>query len=47
MSGRSKGHAIIEFRRHKDAKNAVKQMNEFDIFGKKLKVSLLTETVSR
>jgi RNA-binding protein 39 len=31
ITGKSKGHAIIEFKRHRDAKDAVKQMNGFDI----------------
>jgi RNA recognition motif-containing protein len=43
MSGRNKGHAIIEFKRHKDAKYAVKEMDGFDINDKKLKVSIVTD----
>ena len=42
-----KGHAIIEFRSRGDAKYAVKKMNGFDINGKKLKVSLLTDTINK
>lgn len=38
ITGRIKGHAIIEFRKHRDAKDAVKEMNGFDVNGKKLKV---------
>ena len=47
ITGRNKGHAIIEFKRHKDAKGAVKEMNDFDINGKRLKVSILTDTVNK
>ena len=47
ITGKNKGHAVIDFRKHRDAKNAVKEMNGFDINGRKLKVSILTETVSR
>jgi RNA recognition motif-containing protein len=47
ITGRNKGHAIIEFRRHKDAKTAVKEMNAFDINGKKLKVSIVTDQLTR
>lgn len=47
ITGKNKGHAIIEFKRHKDAKNAVKEMNGFDINGKKLKVSILTDNVNK
>lgn len=43
ITGRNKGHAVIEFKRHRDAKNAVKEMNGFDINGKKLKVSIVTD----
>lgn len=35
---RNKGHAIVEFRRYKDAKVAVKEMNGFDINNRKIKV---------
>jgi RNA recognition motif-containing protein len=38
VTGRNKGHAIIEFRKHKHAKIASKEMNGFEINGKKLKV---------
>ena len=47
ITGKLKGHAIVEFRKHKDAKTAVKQMDGFNINGKKLKVSILTETINR
>lgn len=47
ITGRNKGHAIVEFKRHKDAKGAVKEMNGFDINGKKLKVSILSDTVNK
>ena len=47
ITGRIKGHAIVEFRRHKDAKYAVKEMNGFELYGKKLKVSILTENLNR
>jgi RNA-binding protein 39 len=47
ITGRNKGHAIIEFKRHRDAKDAVKEMNGFDINSKKLKVSILTESINR
>jgi RNA recognition motif-containing protein len=47
MSGRNKGHAVIEFKRHKDAKYAVKEMDGFDINDKKLKVSIVTDQQSR
>ena len=43
ITGKNKGHAIIEFRSHRDAKNAVKEMNGLDIKGKKLKVSIVTD----
>ena len=43
ITGKNKGHAIIEFKRHKDAKTAVKEMNGFEINGKKLKVTIVTE----
>lgn len=43
ISGKNKGHAIVEFKRHKDAKYAAKEMNGFDINGKALKVSILNE----
>lgn len=43
ITGRNKGHAVIEFVRHRDAKTAVKEMNGFEINGKKLKVSILTD----
>lgn len=44
ITGKNKGHAIIEFKRHRDAKDAVKEMNGFDVNGKKLKVSILSDT---
>mmetsp|Transcript_44267 Transcript_44267/g.42969 ORF Transcript_44267/g.42969 Transcript_44267/m.42969 type:complete len:274 (+) Transcript_44267:519-1340(+) len=46
-TGKIKGHAIVEFRKHRDAKTAVKQMDGFTINDKKLKASILTETVNR
>lgn len=42
-SGKNRGHAIIEFVRHRDAKNAVKEMNGFDVMGRQLKCSIVTE----
>jgi RNA-binding protein 23/39 len=47
ITGRNKGHAVIEFKKHRDAKNAIKEMNGFDINGRKLKVSILTDAVSK
>ena len=47
ITGRLKGHAVVEFKRHRDAKTAVKQMDGFDINGKRLKVQILTETMNR
>ena len=47
ITGRNKGHAIIEFKRHKDAKTAVKEMNGFDMNGKILKVSIVTDQDQR
>lgn len=44
ITGRNKGHAIIYFRRHKDAKNAVKEMDGFEINSRKLKVSIVTDS---
>ena len=42
-SGRNKGHAIIEFTRHRYAKNAVKDMNDFEVLGRKLKCHIIDE----
>lgn len=47
ITGKLKGHAIIEFKHYRDAKTAAKKMNGFDIMGKKLKVSLLTDSVNK
>ena len=46
-SGRNKGHAVIEFHRHRDAKNAVKEMDGFKISGRQLKCSIVTEQMAR
>jgi RNA recognition motif-containing protein len=47
ITGRNKGHAIVHFQRHRDAKTAVKEMNGFDVHGKKLKVSILSDSVNK
>jgi RNA-binding protein 39 len=44
ITGKNRGHAIVHFRRHRDAKDAVKEMNGFEVKGRKLKVSILTDT---
>jgi RNA-binding protein 23/39 len=42
--GRNKGHAIIEYATHKDAKIASQSMNGFEVAdGQKLKVNILTD----
>ncbi len=43
VTGRNKGHAIIEYYRHKDAKNAVKEMNGFDVLGRQLKCHIIDD----
>ena len=43
LTGKNKGHAIIEYHRHRDAKNAVKEMNGFDMQGRQLKCSIVTD----
>lgn len=43
MTGKNKGHAIIEYNRHRDAKNAVREMNGFDVLGRQLKCSIVTD----
>jgi RNA recognition motif-containing protein len=46
-SGRLKGHAIIEYSRHRDAKNAVREMNGFDVLGRQLKCSIVTDQMNK
>jgi RNA recognition motif-containing protein len=41
--GRNKGHAIIEYNRHRDAKNAVKEMDGFDVLGRKLSCKIIND----
>ncbi len=43
MTGKNKGYAVIEYSRHKDAKNAVREMNGFDVSGRQLKCSIVTD----
>ena len=43
VTGRNKGHAIIEYNRHRDAKNAVKEMDGFDVLGRKLSCKIINE----
>ena len=43
-TGKNKGHAIIYFKKHRDAKHAVKEMDGFNIRDKKLKVSIVTDS---
>ena len=43
VTGRNKGHAIIEYNRHRDAKNAVKGMDGFDVLGRKLKCNIIND----
>lgn len=47
ITGRNKGHAVITFRKHKYAKAAAKEMNGFDINGRKLKVQIMTEATTK
>lgn len=47
ITGRNKGHAIVEFRRYKDAKVAVKEMNGFEINKKKLKVQIMDDQLTK
>jgi RNA-binding protein 23/39 len=42
-AGRNKGHAIIEYNRHRDAKNAVKEMDGFDVLGRKLSCKIIND----
>lgn len=45
LTGQNKGHAIVEFRHHRDAKVAVKSMDGFEVSeGCKLKVNILTDS---
>jgi RNA recognition motif-containing protein len=47
LTGRNKGHAIIEYNRHRDAKNAVKEMNGFDVLGRQLKCNIIDDRSGR
>lgn len=43
-TNKNKGHSIVEFKHHKDAKVAVDSMNGFEALpGYKLKVNILTD----
>jgi RNA recognition motif-containing protein len=44
-TGKNKGSAMIEYRSHKDAKIAVKSMNNFEVMpGLKLAVSIILDS---
>jgi len=43
VTGKNKGHAIIDYSRHRDAKNATKEMDGFDVLGRKLSCKIITE----
>ena len=43
ITGRNKGHAIIEYSKHRDAKNAAKEMDGFDVLGRKLSCKVIND----
>lgn len=42
-TGKNRGHSIVEFTTHKEARIAAQSMNGFELMEQKLKVNILTD----